>query len=173
MKENINKLKNELKILKNDLVQFFTDTGEDINDDFYNKLIEFSSKNPEMLSVLKLLTVLSSKNETELKQHKIKTYKILEKIINMKDESLNVLEIQHELINEIKEMLDNLKAEKEKSLKKVNFTTLLNIILKSKILTGVFSITILIILFYVIKHIDYEMYNDVIKYIVQHLSKFW
>ena len=131
MKENINKLKNELKILKNDLMHCFTNTNEDINDEFYNKLIDFSSKNPEMLSVLKLLTVLSSKNETELKQYKIKTYKILDKIINMKDESLNVLEIQHELINEIKELLDNLKTEKENSAKKISIITILDI--KNKI----------------------------------------
>jgi len=149
------------------LIQFFSDSDENINDEFYNKLIEYSSKNPEFLSVLKLLTVLSSKNDTQIKQYKSRTYKILEKFINMKDESLNILDYQHQIIEELKNIIEEIQKNQKPS--KLNqILSILQIISKSKILTGAFSLFLIVLIFLIIKLIDPQIYNDVINQLKNH-----
>ncbi len=156
---HIENIKNELKILRNDLIQFFSDINEDdINDEFYNKLIDYSSQNPEFLSVLKLLTILSSKNETELKHYKIKIYKILEKIINLKEKSLDVLALQQELFNDIQKTISEMKENDKKSI----FLEVIKTITKSKILAGVLSFLIIVFVVGFIKDIDSVLYKDIL-----------
>ena len=152
----IDDVKNELKILKNELIQFFSDMGDDkINDEFYNKLIDYSSQNPEFLSILKLLTILSSKNETELKHYKIKIYKILEKLIDLKEKSLDILSLQQELFNDLNEAIKTPKN---------NFSIMefLKTIIKSKILVTIFGTIILIIVIAIIKETDITLYKDIL-----------
>jgi hypothetical protein len=166
-RENIIKLKQELKILKNELIQFFSDSDENINDEFYNKLIEYSSKNPEFLSVLKLLTVLSSKNDTQLKQYKNRTYKILEKFISMKDESLNILDYQHQIIIDLKKIIKEIQNNQKYS-KFNQFLNILQIISKSKILTWSLTLSLVALIFLIVKTIDPQIYNDIINQLKNH-----
>lgn len=156
--EDIKKIEGELKILKEDLMQFFSAVDDkQLNEDFYDKVLTYSSKNPEFISILKLLTVLSSKNETELKQYKIKIFKILERLINLKEKSINILTAQHNLYNEIQTTIGEIKGKSNK------FFSVVNLIFKSKILMSVFGFSFVVVLFFTVNYFFPSYHNDLLK----------
>jgi len=165
--DELKQLENELKLLKTDILNFFTE-NKDINDkEFYEKLIDYSNEHKELRDVVKLIIFLSSNIETNNKSVRSKVYQILDKLLNYKEKTLIILKDQKYTIEELHKMVEELKKDSKpiNASKKGFLDKLSDWVINNKFLTFVVGIMFLLGTMVVVHKIDETVYSDSVNLI--------